>query len=171
MRATDPVRIARLAAELRDELAAVRLVVGEGAQALQGAASSPPKTLEIRGMAGILHDYYTGVERIFERVANELEGGTPSGPSTHRDLLRGACRTLPEIRPPVIQTGTARLLDEYLRFRHVFRNIYGYELEWARIAGLLERLPASSAALSTDLAVFFEFLDALATPTAGVKGT
>jgi hypothetical protein len=34
-----------------------------------------------------LHSFYNGVERIFEWIARELDGGLPVGPIWHRELL------------------------------------------------------------------------------------
>lgn len=41
------------------------------------------------------------------------------------------------IRPPVISKELAAELDEYLSFRHLFRNIYGFELESKRLENLI----------------------------------
>jgi hypothetical protein len=62
------------------------------------------------------------------------------------------------VRPAVIETEIARSLDEYLRFRHLFRNIYGFELEWDRCQELFLRLPAIWSALERQLAAFDGFL-------------
>ncbi|MGB9887889.1 MAG: hypothetical protein ACPLRW_12990, partial [Moorellales bacterium] len=43
----------------------------------------------------------------------------------HKQLLNRMTLEVPEVRPPVISKDLARTLDEYLRFRHVFRNVYG----------------------------------------------
>jgi uncharacterized protein YutE (UPF0331/DUF86 family) len=42
-----------------------------------------------------------------------------------------------EGRPAMISSETAHALEKYLAFRHVVRNIYGYELEAERIAQLV----------------------------------
>lgn len=70
---------------------------------------------------------------------------------------------LPGVRPPVLREETAHTLDEFLRFRHLFRNLYGFELEWPRVRNLLERLPAAWSKVEADLDRFLAFLDAAAT--------
>ena len=45
-------------------------------------------------------------------------------------------------------------LDEYLAFRHVFRNIYGFELKGDRIIRLSERLPEVAERLKNEIAAF-----------------
>lgn len=42
-----------------------------------------------------------------------------------------------EGRPALISPQTVQLLEKYLAFRHVVRNMYGYELEAGRIAQLV----------------------------------
>jgi hypothetical protein len=81
----------------------------------------------------ILHDFYTGLETVFEKIARETKEGLPTGEAWHRDLLNVMSLDIPEMRPPVISRSLARELYEYLRFRHLFRNIYVYELSWERM--------------------------------------
>jgi hypothetical protein len=66
---------------------------------------------------------------------------------------------LPGARPPVLREGTVRALAEFLRFRHLFRHVYGYELEWARLRSLLERVPVVWREFDADLERFLAFLD------------
>ena len=47
---------------------------------------------------------------------------------------------IPEVRPAVIDRDLARTLGEYLRFRHVFRNVYGGVLEAERMSSLERRI-------------------------------
>ncbi len=156
-------RFVRLAAALRDESARLGRVVGEARSAEERFASLEPGSLELRGIGDVVHDFYTGAERVFEKIAPELNGGVPAGSSWHRELLRNMTLELPGIRPPVITTETARLLEEFLRFRHLFRSVYGFELEWPRLRALLERLPAAWESLRSDLERFIAFLDEIAT--------
>jgi hypothetical protein len=44
------------------------------------------------------------------------------------------------IRPAVISKELREQLDEYLRFRHVFRNVYGFNLDKARLTELISGL-------------------------------
>lgn len=153
-------RFARLAAALRDEIDRIERVVVEAAAAAAGFAKHEPTRLELRGIGDVLHDFYTGAERVFEKIAPELNGGVPAGPAWHRELLQNMTLEIPGVRPRVIERGTARLLDEFLRFRHLFRSVYGFELEWDRLRPLLDRVPSAWAALRCDLERFVGFLEA-----------
>lgn len=155
-------RLARVAAATRVEMKRLTSVVAEAELALADFGDVTPPTRELRGIGAIVHDFYTGAERIFERIAPELNGGIPAGPAWHRELLDNMTLNLPGVRPPVLEPSTARALEEFLRFRHLFRNLYGFELEWSRLRPLVARLPDTWGALARDLEVFLRFVDAAA---------
>lgn len=58
----------------------------------------------------------------------------------------------------MISRSLQRTLDEYLRFRHVFRNVYGYLLEWERLKPLLNGIPATYLQFHQELSSFRRFL-------------
>lgn len=140
----------RLATEIEAELDNLRSLAQE-----LGAAPSDTDTYSMRARASILHDLYTGSERIFIRLAEELNGGVPRGEQWHRQLLQDMALDVSEVRPHVVSTELAAELGEFLRFRHVFRNVYGFVLEAERmrpleerVAGVLERLTIEIQAFS-----------------------
>lgn len=89
-----------------------------------------------RIMGSILHDSYSGCERIFRLIVGEINGVIPLGFEWHRQLLNKVIHGIENKRPPVISERMASELEEYLEFRHVFRNIYGFELLGDRILRL-----------------------------------
>lgn len=151
--------MARLAASIRSEMDRITAVVAEAELALGDFSESTPPLRELRGIGDIVHDFYTGMERIFEKIAPELNGGVPAGSAWHRALLENMALDIPTIRPPVVRRETLRILGEYLRFRHLFRNVYGFELEWERLQPLLGRLSAAWVEFQTDILHFLAFLD------------
>lgn len=163
---TESAQAVRLAAMLREELAQVGRVVDEAAQVDSRPGAEPPPPLALRGAAGIVHDFYTGLEHAFERVAAEIDGGVPEGATWHRALLQAMTLELPTLRPAVLRRATAHRLDAYLRFRHLFRNVYGFDLEWSRLRPLIEELPACWAEVSADVGAFAAFLDEAGLATA-----
>lgn len=154
-----PERFARLAATVRVEMARITRVVAEAENAATTFAERPPELLELRGLGDVVHDFYTGLERIFERIAPELGGGIPAGSAWHRDLLDSMSLDIPSVRPPVVSVATARQLHEFLRFRHLFRHLYGFEIEWSRLAPLVKKLPETWASARVDVENFLSFLD------------
>ncbi len=148
---------AALRKEIGDELANLdRLVVT--AKTLLQNLPSVPTFVETAAAGKLVHDFYTGVERIFERIAVRLGPGLPTGPGWHTWLLRGMEREVEGVRPPVIDHALALRLADYLRFRHLFRHSYGYELLWDRLAPLLEGLEETLEELRRQLDRFLEAL-------------
>ncbi|WP_201771673.1 hypothetical protein [Thermotoga sp. RQ7] len=69
---------------------------------------------------------------------------------------------IPRVRPAVISKKLRETLDEYLRFRHVFRNVYGYLLQWERMKPLLEKAGAVYERFEEEIERFKDFLRELA---------
>ena len=65
---------------------------------------------------------------------------------------------IPGVRPAVIDAALVDALGEFLRFRHVFRNAYGFVLEGERMRPLEERLPVVLAMFRTRIRVFLNWL-------------
>ena len=143
----------RLAAEIESELASLSALGEELAN-----APRQDDIYSLRARGSILHDFYNGVERVFVRIARELNGGVPRGDQWHRDLVDDMTLDIPEVRPAVIDRSLARTLGEYLRFRHVFRNVYGGVLEAERMASLEKRLPGTLAAFRDRVETFVAWM-------------
>ncbi|MEA1912856.1 MAG: hypothetical protein U9N06_03350 [candidate division WOR-3 bacterium] len=95
-----------------------------------------PDMVEQRAMGSILHDFYCGVERIFKRISEHYKGGLPGGENWHIELLDSMFNKKMKERRSVINKKTYEDLKELLAFRHIFRNIYGFELKWDRFRHL-----------------------------------
>jgi len=63
------------------------------------------------------------------------------------------------VRPAVISEELAAELDEYLSFRHVFRNIYGFELKGERIDYLAKKFDRVSSQFEREVKKFLKFLN------------
>lgn len=83
-----------------------------------------------------LQSFYTGVERCFTQIVRVFNGGPPQGQDWHRRLLeRMALES--EQRPALLDPQTCDGLAELLRFRHVVRHLYAYELRPDQVKRLL----------------------------------
>jgi hypothetical protein len=151
------LRFIRLKTEILDELTNLDRLCHELAQFEQAETAFP--SMRLRALASILHDFYTGCERIFEHIAQEFDGGLPNNPAWHIQLLRDMTLELPTVRPAVINQDIANLLMEYLSFRHRFRNIYGHELEMAKMESLLHKLPEIKELLQVQVLDFIKKLE------------
>lgn len=89
-----------------------------------------------------LHSFYSGIERVLELIALELDGGALGGEAWHAELLRQMVLDVPQVRPPVLSQESSVWLDEYRKFRHRVRNIYATNLVPDRMKALVQGLPA-----------------------------
>ena len=92
-----------------------------------------------------------------ELVARSEHETTPSALRVN-SLLAQMAAPYPDRRPQVISAAVRDDLDRYLGFRHRFRNIYGPDLEWSRMVGLLHTLGDAHRALSAELGDFCAYL-------------
>lgn len=134
MRQVSPDELLGLAADIAAELGHLRELAGDVAAVCAEIERDPGHArLFYENLALKLHNFYTGCERIFQTIASELNGAPPTGFDWHRRLLErmGAAW---QGRPALLAPGSVENLREYLAFRHVVRNIYGFELD-ASVSG------------------------------------
>lgn len=132
----DEVLARRVAREIELEIESIEQLGAE-----LSAAPTSADTFALRARGSILHDLYTGIERVFVRLADEINGGVPRGEQWHRQLIQDMAISIPGVRPAVVSTQLAEVLAEFLRFRHVFRNVYGFVLQDDRLRALQEKVP------------------------------
>jgi hypothetical protein len=139
-------------------------VIERAERAIQTARQQPAELdLLVDAAALNLHDFYGGLERTFELIAEQVDSSVPAGRDWHRALLRQMAVEVTELRPQVISTETAARLDEYRRFRHVVRNVYAFSLDPARVEQLATAVRATFRAVRDELLALATFLDGLAT--------
>jgi hypothetical protein len=95
-----------------------------------------PTEIELSALAAALHSFYTGAENLFKRVAIELDREPVRGEAWHRDLLQRMAQPRPQ-RPALLSEPLQQALLDYLRFRHVFRNAYSFDLDWQKLKPLV----------------------------------
>ena len=120
-----------------------------------------PSNYVVRAGGSILHDFYTGIEKIFESIAKEVDARLPMGEEWHTELLHQMTLDIPGLRPQVITATTEKKLREYLGFRHLFRKRYGFELDWQKLKKLLLGMPQIRSNLENEIGKFFEALNSL----------
>ena len=151
-------RLWRLADELAAELNEFHKLKVEIAEVQSRFSTLDPDSFDLRAMGSILHDVFQGAESIFQRIAKEIDRGVPIGADWHRSLLDNMAQPLLKTRPAVIQSETAALLEEYRRFRHRFRNIYGSHLDWTQMKPLLDNATSTIDTFTVDIEQFIAFL-------------
>jgi len=149
-----------LARRIRAEINELERTVRRAERAWQGARGiQTDQDMYIDSAALNLHSFYSGLERLFEFIAHQLDGGPPKGEAWHRELLRQMTMEVTGMRPSVISAETAEGLDEYRRFRHVVRNVYAEHLDPERVGKLVGELAGLWRQIKSELAQFVEFLE------------
>ncbi|WP_169237273.1 ribonuclease toxin HepT-like protein [Candidatus Roseilinea sp. NK_OTU-006] len=154
-----PERLELLAADIREASNQLDKIV-RGVQEVLVLAEDDPARRHIytESLALKLQSFYTGCERVFRVIADELNGGLPSGSDWHLRLLQRASVAYRD-RPQIIAKTTADALDDYLAFRHVVRNAYTFDLDAERVEELARSLPTTFDAFSRDLQRFVAWLE------------
>ena len=128
---------------------------------LQMSENPDLTTVFYESLALKLHIFYRGCERIFQIVASDLNGGLPATFDWHRRLL-GRMAVPHTDRPALLRQSTAQRLEEYLAFRHVVRNIYGFELKPERLDKLITDYTEVWQQFYQDTQTFIAWLSQLA---------
>ena len=152
-----------LASRIRQDMADLERMVERVERAMQARRQgTAEQDLLLDSAALNLHDFYTGLERIFTHVASGVDRSVPSGPDWHRELLRQMTVQVPGLRPAVIPIEVSIAVDEFLRFRHVVRHIYAFEFDPERVERLATRLRPTFGDVEATLVAFAAFLEGLA---------
>jgi hypothetical protein len=152
----------QLAQRIRHELLNISKVVNHAQEAFQLADEQPHQALFfMAAVAFDLHSFYTGVERLLELIAKELDHNLPQGAKWHRALLDQMVNEMSGIRPAVFSSESHHALRKYLAFRHVVRNLYVFDLRDNDVAQLAISLPKTFILVQNDLLTFATFLETL----------
>ncbi len=122
------------------------------------------ENLDLRLYGSFLHDLYTCIERIFREIASTVDGEIPAGANWHSDLLNQMSINITGIRPQVIDVELREQLYEYLRFRHIFRNVYGHTLKWDKLSSLVKGFQELYGNVETAVQKFIVFLQKIPEP-------
>lgn len=118
--------------------------------------------LYLDGIALNLHGFYSGIERLFERIAVHVDDNLPQGANWHKTLLSQMADEVAGVRPAVISEEVRQGLDEYRGFRHIVRNVYAYKFELSKLARLTRKAPVIFNQLKKEMYAFADFLESSA---------
>ena len=152
-------RFAILKAEIQQDLISLKELTQECVNYFELKKEEINTTPNLRVLGSILHDFYTGIEKIFRKIAINIDEDLPSDASWHSTLLDRMNLEIFSIRKRVIDDNLKEVLYDYLRFRHIFRNIYGFKLNWEKMESLVKDIKNTQEKLDKQLNEFLEFLD------------
>ena len=151
----------QLAIRIRQEMTAIDYILKRAAAGLAKALKESDD-LYLDGIALNLHGFYSGVERLFERIAVHVDGNTPQGANWHQLLLQKMTEDIPGLRPAVISEEIRQQLDEYRGFRHIVRNVYAHKFDAVRLGNLARKAPIVFDQLRKEMHSFADFLESSA---------
>jgi hypothetical protein len=148
----------RLAIRIRESFAELDLLMRRIEEGWQRYLSSGDD-FYLDGVALNLHGLYSGLERIFELVAEVIDGVKPVGENWHQVLLKQMADEVPGVRPAVISVDAFHKLNEYRGFRHVVRNVYTFKFDPDKIGRLVNEAPEMLRQVNSELMAFADFLE------------
>lgn len=148
-----------LAGRIRQDLVELETLIQRSTSAWERARRTGDEYY-LDSVALNLHGFYSGIERIFERIAEIVDGDLPKGENWHQALLVQMTREVNGIRPAVISLAVFKRLDDLRGFRHVVRNVYSFRLEAAKLQKLVDTLEETFLEVKAELTAFAGFLQA-----------
>jgi len=98
-----------------------------------------PNQVELIAVAGVLHSFYNGIEKILLIIANNIDNNIPSDLNWHKSLLEQMAKENKH-RKAVLTRDMKNDLLKYLGFRHFFRHSYSFHLKWERMEELVKSI-------------------------------
>jgi hypothetical protein len=151
-------RLKHLAMRIRNELPEIEHTLKRAMEGIKRAKQTGDDYY-LDGVALNLHSFYSGIERIFELIAVNVDDIRPEGENWHQTLLMQMAEEMTGVRPAVISDSVRLGFDEYRGFRHIVRNVYTYKFDSARIEKLTEKAEPLFALLRSELLAFADFLE------------
>ncbi len=147
-----------LRAQLTIEFRRLTQVSEEITGLIRSVSEREPSRIEVVAAAAFLHNLYNAIENCLLRIAHAVDESVPTGPETHRLLVDQLTAPIPTLREALLDEELARRIDEYRRFRHAFRHMYFFDLDWPRMTGLLQNAEAITAKFTTAVITLLEQL-------------
>lgn len=152
-------RYALVRGRITQEIDNLTHVIERVEKGFERARQNPSDTdLFLDAVALNLHDFYSGLERVFQYIAAHVDQSVPSGGNWHRELLQQMQIEISGLRPAVLSKESAEKLDEYLRFRHVVRNVYSFQFDKERLESLVKNLMPTFELVQKELDGLSNFL-------------
>lgn len=145
----------QLKAQLQLELTEIAICSGniqKYLEKLQAATDDEEREILTKAIGLDLHGFYTGAERIFERIARKIDRTSPPDSARwHKHLLQQMAAKIPNVREPIISESNFANFDELRGFRHVMRSNYAHKLDTKKVVSLASKIPSCYQALKQDL--------------------
>ena len=152
----DEILVRRIVSEINAELSNIHRLCDEYNEFLNKYKTVDKYLLRVK--ASYLADFYMGIERIFQIIATEIDGGIPQGEEWHKRLLLNMTIDIEGVRPPVISPALYNNLRLFLGFRHVVRQAYGFQLDESKLEELVSSFEDTVRSFSSEVTKFCDTL-------------
>jgi hypothetical protein len=146
-----------LASRILNEVSSLGSVVARVENAWKKAAANNDE-FYFDSVALNIHSFYSGLERVFEKIASAVDSSQPQGINWHKELLNQMALEIPNVRPAVISEKTCKQLDNYRGFRHVVRNVYSYHINPDKMKPLAKGIRLTFKQVEKELTAFSRFI-------------
>lgn len=146
-------------AEIEKEQEFIKELIQESDEYYEHNKEEIDATSHLRVLSSILHDFYTGIEKVFKKISISIDENLPSDIEWHSNLLNQMSLEIPGIRKQVINDNLKEKLYDYLRFRHIFRNVYGSKLNWEKMEHLIKGIDDVLRLFNSQINDFIKFLE------------
>jgi hypothetical protein len=151
-------KLFKLAQEFRVEVLQIETSIERSSLGWQRYLDSGDQ-LYLDSVALGLHNFYSGLERLFEKVAKVIDGTLPSGANWHQLLLEQMSLEIPHLRPALISFESRKALEDFRGFRHVVRNVYAFQLDPDKLRPLSEAAPLVFSRIKAECLAFAAFVE------------
>lgn len=141
--------------KIRYEMTLINQLIDNATPLLKTLKLRDPDFIELAALGTVLHSFYNGIENIFIMIEKNYGMLNIESHSWHKDLLKMIQKET-SCRKPVISSGTAGLLTEYMMFRHFFRHAYGFQLDWKKMNNIAENMNDLWIIIQRELNSFME---------------
>jgi len=114
-----------------------------------------PDFVEKCGIALILQSFYSGIEKIMLLIIKDKDTVLPNGVKWHKDLLDNALKDTSN-RTHIFRENLSEQLNDYLKFRHLVKHSYGFQLKWEKMKNILFDMVPVWKEIKEDVNIFIK---------------
>lgn len=95
--------------------------------------------IETVAMAGVLHSFYNGIEKILVIIAKHVDKDIPTGIRWHSNIIIQMSKKYGK-REAAFSEKIIERLREYLAFRHFYRHAYSFHIDKDKLKKLSDNV-------------------------------
>lgn len=146
-----------LIANLRDDLSSISKLTSEYDYFMATIGDKEPDIYQRAVIGYYLHNFYNACENIFLNIAKVFENNIDPL-EWHKGILKRMKLDIEDIRPRVISDSLYMILDDFRAFRHIFRHVYSFELDWEKEKLVADKFQAAVEQLNKEIIEFIVFI-------------